>query len=97
MDIDSPVYFVLVLVQTSVELDAVRPYHLGQAPGVGFDQRAGLGGRGAQGFDAELGEALALTHTRAVTEGAIQGMAEEVRRDYAGPVSVAEDMGEYEV
>ena len=47
---------------------------------------------------AEAGvKRLVLTHTRAVTEGAISAILEEVWADYAGPVSMAEDMTEYEV
>lgn len=40
---------------------------------------------------------LVLTHTRAVTRESIDSILEDVRRDYTGPVSVAEDMDEFEV
>lgn len=45
---------------------------------------------------AEAGlKRLVLTHTRAVTRESIEGMVEEVRRDFGGEVGVAEDMGEF--
>jgi len=47
---------------------------------------------------AEAGvKRLVLTHTRAVTQASIESILEDVRRDYAGPVSMAEDMDEHEV
>lgn len=40
---------------------------------------------------------LVLTHTRAVTQASIDAMIAEVQQDYAGPVSVAEDMDVFNV
>ena len=40
---------------------------------------------------------LVLTHTRAVAQASIDAIIEDVRRDYAGPVSMAEDMDDFEV
>jgi ribonuclease BN (tRNA processing enzyme) len=38
-----------------------------------------------------------LTHTRAVTHESIAAMIEDAKRDFNGPVVVAEDMDEFEV
>ena len=40
---------------------------------------------------------LVLTHTRAVTHESIAAMIEDAKRDFNGPVVVAEDMDEFEV
>ncbi len=47
---------------------------------------------------AEAGvKRLVLTHTRAVTKGSIESILDDVRRAYAGPVSMAEDLHTFEV
>lgn len=40
---------------------------------------------------------LVLTHTRAVTQESIDAMLSDARRDYSGPVSVAEDLDSFEI